>query len=171
MTKIDPTRTPKKVSRRVYVALLNFAYSDKQDPAIGCEWLVTSKVIKFTISKAQLQYLYGGMPSKQTFTQIRSAIADYLPKILDVIKEMKTRRDLRIFELHLWEDTKEGNLARFDREWDLKAEEWKSRAKLETRSVSTTEGKLAIDWRTACKKLLELQKQQLTIAILNDLTS
>jgi GTPase SAR1 family protein len=157
MTKIYFSELTKDFTKKLFRALLDFAYSDddRRDRAIACEWIETRKV-KFKISKMQLQDLYGGTHNEDVFEKkIRPAIADYLPKVLGIVKGMKTRKDLREFELHLWADSKEENLEQFDHEWD-------SQAKASDQKASTSKRSKGIEWRSACKAQLERQKQQIT---------
>jgi energy-coupling factor transporter ATP-binding protein EcfA2 len=157
MTKIYFADRTKNFTRKVFKSLLDFAYldEDERDRAISCSWIETCRTIKFKVSKAQLQDLYGGLHSEKTFeNEIRPAITSYL-KILGVIENMTTRKDLREFELHLWHETKEGNLERFDKEWD-------NQSKVSTKIKSVSKRKQEINWRTACQNLLDRQKQQIT---------
>jgi HEAT repeat protein/energy-coupling factor transporter ATP-binding protein EcfA2 len=164
MSKIDCQPRTKEFTYKVFKALLDFAYleEDKRDRAIGCEWVVTGKVIQFTISKRQLQDLYGGRHDEKIFAdEIRPAVRDYLGKVLGVVKNMTYRKDLRKFELHLWDETKENNLQCFDREWNFRAKEWNSQ-KVQVSSKKSAKNNLDTDWRSACKAQLERQKQQIT---------
>ncbi len=157
MTKIYFADRTKNFTRKIFKSLLDFAYldEDERDRAIGCSWIETGRTIKFKVSKAQLQDLYGGLHSEKTFeNEIRPAITSYL-KVLGVIENMKTRKDLREFELHLWHETKEGNLERFDKEWE-------NQSKVSTKIKSVSKRKQEINWRTACQNLLDRQKQQIT---------
>ena len=164
MTKIYFSQRTKEFTRKVYKSLLDVAFLDEDKRgSISCEW-ITNKTIKFDrISKGQLQDLYRSPRNdEETFeNEIRPAIADYLPKILGVIKEMKSKVNERTFELHLWtEDGKESNLQRFDREWDAKAEKEKDKASVKKRSK--TQSTPQIDWLTASQQLLDKHHHELT---------
>jgi HEAT repeat protein/energy-coupling factor transporter ATP-binding protein EcfA2 len=171
MTKIYFSEKTKGFTRKVFKSLLDFAYLDEgqRDRAIGCEWVVTDKTIKFKLSKTQLQDLYGGLHSEKTFNnEIRPAISEYLPKVLGVIKDMKFCKDLRTFELHLWEDNQEGNLSRFDREWDSKAKESNSQ-KDQLYTKKSVKGGQGINWLTKGIELFEEHQERLSSNLLQDI--
>jgi energy-coupling factor transporter ATP-binding protein EcfA2 len=172
MSKIDCQPRTKEFTRKIFKALLDFSYleQDKKDRAIGCEWIVSGKVIQFTISKRQLQDFYGGVHSEKIFEdEIRPAVRDYLGHVLGVVRNMTATGGLRKFELHLWDDTKDGNLARFDREWDSKAKEWNSQKAQVSAKKSVKVGQ-GINWLTKCRGIFEEHQTRLSSNPLQDIT-
>jgi hypothetical protein len=168
MTKIyfsDPT---KAFTRRVFEALLTVADQDKGDRdkniKLKCEWSSTRQ-IKFEIGKADLKKLVGNATEKQFTNEIQPALVGYLSVILGILTEISdpTGSGLREFSLDLWDEDKDKNLARFDEEWDKKANEHKkSNPKSSKSSRTATPTTPQIDWLDRSRQLLAAQKHLTT---------